>query len=83
MDRVNIYEDIGTKPVMDVHDYMRRLGDLLAVTEIMIKERDEALRERDEARREVCEITMPCVSSQKNYANGRGWNCFKEKADGK
>ena len=28
---------------MDVHDYMRRLGDLLAVTEIMIKERDDAL----------------------------------------
>ena len=29
---------------MDVHDYMSRLGDLLAVTEIIIKERDEARR---------------------------------------
>jgi hypothetical protein len=66
---------------MDVLDYMRRLEELLSVTEIIIKERDEAIRERDEARREVCEITMPCVSSQKGYANGRGWNCFNEEDD--
>ena len=35
-------------------------------------------KERDEARREVCEITMPCAGSQKGYAKGRGWDCFKE-----
>ena len=41
-------------------------------------------RERDEARREVCEITMPCAGSQKGYAKGRGWDCYKEgKTDGK
>ena len=65
-------EDLTTK-----EDYFRRLGDLLAVTETLIKERDEA-------RREVCEITMPCVGSQKGYAKGRGWDCYKEgKTDGK
>ena len=40
---------------------------------------ENALRsERDEARREVCELTMPCDGSQKGYAKGRGWDCFKE-----
>jgi hypothetical protein len=34
--------------------------------------------ERDEARREVCELTLPCEGSQKGYAKGRGWNCYKE-----
>ena len=34
--------------------------------------------ERDEARREVCEIAMPCVGSQRGYAKGRGWDCYKE-----
>ncbi len=66
---------------MDVHDYMSRLSDLLAVTEIIIKERDDAQRERDEARREVCEITMPCSGSQKGYAKGRGWDCFTEREE--
>ena len=68
---------------MDVHDYMRRLGDLLAVTEIMIKERDEARRERDEARREVCNWCNTdesgCVKSGSHEtARARGWDCFKE-----
>ena len=45
------------------------------------KERDQSILERDEARREVCEITMPCAGSQKGYAKGRGWNCFKEEDD--
>lgn len=34
--------------------------------------------ERDEARREVCEKTLPCAGSQKGYAKGRGWDCYKE-----
>ena len=37
---------------MNVHDYMQRLRELLACTDIIIKERDEARRERDHARRE-------------------------------
>ena len=44
----------------------------------LISEKSVALRERDEARREVCELTLPCVGSQRGYAKGRGWNCFKE-----
>ena len=38
----------------------------------------ELRRERDSARREVCELKMPCAGSQKGYAKGRGWDCFKE-----
>jgi hypothetical protein len=63
---------------MNVHDYMRRLGDLLAATENIIKERDEARRERDEARREVCESEQYCVDRSREEAARRGWDCFKE-----
>jgi len=73
---------------MNVHDYMRRLGDLLAVTENIIKERDEAISERDEARREVCERTAENLSLlgsnvrlstlRVEHAARRGWDCFKE-----
>jgi len=68
---------------MNVHDYMRRLGDLLAVTETMIKERDEAFRERDEARREVCDLIHTDGSGCVKYGSWetaveRGWDCFKE-----
>ena len=38
----------------------------------------ELRRELNSARREVCELTMPCDGSQKGYAKGRGWDCFKE-----
>ena len=42
---------------MDVHDYMSRLGDLLAVTEIIIKERDEARRRTNSILTEIdCRI---------------------------
>ena len=42
---------------MNVHDYMQRLSELLAATDLIIKERDEARRERDEAgRRAASEI---------------------------
>lgn len=41
----------------------------------------ELRRELNSARREVCEITMPCLDSQKGYAKGRGWNCFNEEDD--
>jgi len=73
---------------MNVHDYMRRLGDLLAVTENIIKERDEVRRERDEARREACERTAENLSLlgsnvrlstlRVEHAARRGWDCFKE-----
>jgi hypothetical protein len=61
---------------MDVHDYMRRLEELLAATGIIIEERDEARRERDEARREVLEAMHPDLRN--GYANGREWDCIKE-----
>jgi hypothetical protein len=41
----------------------------------------ELRRELNSARREVCELTMPCLGSQKGYAKGRGWNCFNEEDD--
>jgi uncharacterized coiled-coil DUF342 family protein len=77
---------------MNVHDYMRRLGDLLAVTENIIKERDEARREaceaaneierlraeRDEARREVCELQANEVNRLSSAIRLKGWICFKE-----
>ena len=34
--------------------------------------------ERDEARKEICELRMPCAGSQRGYAKGRGWDCYKE-----
>jgi hypothetical protein len=38
----------------------------------------EKLRaERDEARREVCELSVKS-EYQKNYAVGRGWDCYKD-----
>jgi hypothetical protein len=67
---------------MNVLDYMRRLEELLSVTDIIIKERDEA-------RREVCDWCNTdesgCVKSGSHEtARARGWDCFKEeKADGK
>ena len=64
---------------MNVHDYMRRVGDLLAATENIIKERDEARRERDEARREVCEFELVNMKQAYEYATHRGWDCYKEK----
>ena len=38
----------------------------------------ELRRELNSARREVCELKMPCLGSQKGFAKGRGWDCFKE-----
>jgi hypothetical protein len=64
---------------MDVHDYMSRLGDLLAVTEIIIKERDDARRERDEARREVLNAMHPDLRNF--YADAREWDCFTEREE--
>jgi hypothetical protein len=55
-----------------------------AANRILVEQIRQLIKERDEARREVCEIRMPCVGSQKGYAKGREWDCFKEeKADGK
>ena len=73
---------------MNVHDYMQRLRELLAATDIIIKERDEARRERDEARREACERTAENLSLlgsnvllstlRVEHAARRGWDCSKE-----
>ena len=38
----------------------------------------ELRRELNSARREICTMRMPCAGSQKGYAKGRGWDCFKE-----
>ena len=38
------------------------------------------LAERDAARVEVCELTLPCAGSQRGYAKGRGWDCYKEES---
>ena len=50
-------------------------------TLIHLRQEQNALRdERDEARREICS-TVVFPSSPQEYANRRGWDCFKE--DGK
>jgi hypothetical protein len=71
-------EDLTTKD-----EYFRRLGDLLAVTEIMIKERDEA-------RQLCCRMSAQFVylsnelCTAKFVANEKGWDCFEGgKTDGK
>jgi hypothetical protein len=43
----------------------------------MMRDRNTAERERDEARREICS-TVVFPSSPKQYAERRGWDCFKE-----
>ena len=45
----------------------------------------DALRERDEARRELClhrSIVSITTKNAFELAKQRGWDCFKEKADG-
>ena len=70
---------------MNVHDYMRRLGDLLAVTETIIKERDEARKERDEARQRLCKVVGDNRDMWgEDVAKEYGWDCFEEgKTDAK
>jgi hypothetical protein len=70
---------------MNVHDYMRRLGDLLAVTETIIKERDEARKERDDARQRLCKVVGDNRDMWgEDVAKEYGWDCFKEgETDGK
>lgn len=50
----------------------------LAALEEMIAQRDEARRERDEARREVCQRHAHGYFTDEDYAEVRGWTCFKE-----
>ena len=61
---------------MTEQDFSTVLADNLRLRE----EVDQLRKERDEARREVCEITMPCAGSQKGYAKGRGWDCYRGEA---
>tara|TARA_R110000868_G_scaffold15696_3_gene71609 strand:+ start:2664 stop:2873 length:210 start_codon:yes stop_codon:yes gene_type:complete len=66
---------------MNVHDYMRRLGDLLAVTENIIKERDEARREACERTAENISLlgsNAPLSTLRVEHAARRGWDCYKE-----
>jgi uncharacterized protein (DUF3084 family) len=44
-------------------------------------DRDAMQRERDEARREVCQKHEHGYFTDEDYAEVRGWDCFKE--DGK
>ena len=55
-------------------------GDRL-ILDRMTHHLSELRRELNSARREVCELTMPCLGSQKGFAKGRGWNCFNEEDD--
>jgi hypothetical protein len=50
----------------------------LAALEEMIAQRDEARRERDEAQREVCQKHAHGYFTDEDYAEVRGWTCFKE-----
>jgi hypothetical protein len=72
---------------MNVHDYMQRLRELLAATDIIIKERDEARIERDHARRERDEARLEIWKNartdsprtmlwEKEFAVARGWDFF-------
>lgn len=64
---------------MNVHDYMRRLGDLLAVTETIIKERDEARKERDDARQRLCKVVGDNRDMWgEDVAKEYGWDCFEK-----
>ena len=57
-------------------DHIERLHkDLIIALEL----KTTALRERDEARREVCVLMQRAGFLRGDYANERGWDCFKEK----
>lgn len=47
------------------------VGDIMAAV-------DQIIRERDEARREVCWIMQKTGFMRGDYANSRGWDCFKD-----
>lgn len=80
------------KPLQDALEVARRERDQLRLDfdaeirerKAAVCERDEAIRERDEARREVCElenldwIGSVCRKGEKETAQSRGWECFKE-----
>jgi len=38
-------------------------------------------KERDEARRELCNALVHQQHDPKEYAKGRGWDCYDEEAD--
>jgi hypothetical protein len=65
-------------------DEIQRLVGMLEVQDEMVK---HYVQERDEARREVCEFAVGWqragmrVQHPQQYAQERGWDCFKE--DGK
>ncbi len=46
------------------------------------QDRDLMIRERDEARREVCNMMHKTGFLNGDYADSRGWDCFKRE-DGK
>ena len=47
----------------------------------LIHQLRELRRELNSARREICNMRMPCLDSQKGFAKGRGWDCYKEEND--
>jgi hypothetical protein len=54
------------------------LEEMIAQRDEARRERDEARSERDEARREVCQKHEHGYFTDEDYAEVRGWDCFKE-----
>ena len=55
-----------------------QLDAALTALEEMTAQRDEARRERDDARREVCHKHAKGYFTVEDYAERRGWDCYKE-----
>lgn len=89
-DKDNIELDWGVdedeRPFPDSDEAIRALQDIAeSVDELEAEcyrlraELKTSNAERDEARKEICEKSgMPCAGSQRGYAKGRGWDCYKE-----
>ena len=74
--------DEDERPFPDSDDDIRALQDDVEDMEVEIARLRAELKtsnaERDEARKEICEKSgMPCAGSQRGYAKGRGWDCYK------
>ena len=74
--------DEDERPFPDSDEAIRALQDDVEDMEVEIARLRAELKtsnaERDDARKEICEKSgMPCAGSQRGYAKGRGWDCFK------
>jgi hypothetical protein len=66
----------GAQMAARAADDIERLRGMLEVQDEMVK---HYVEERDEARREVCVLMQRAGFLRGDYANERGWDCFKEK----